>query len=66
MIDADPSTEPPPSPTLDEAAEAIIFAADEPVAPDRIAEIVADVTGRSQPSDDEVAAAVDRLNDAYA
>ena len=52
MIDADPSTEPPPSPTLDEAAEAIIFAADEPVAPDRIAEIVADVTGRSQPSDD--------------
>lgn len=52
--------------TLEEAAEAIIFAADEPVSPGRIAEIVAEVTGRSKPSDEEVAAAVDRLNDAYA
>jgi segregation and condensation protein B len=52
--------------TLEEAAEAIIFAADEPVAPDRIAEIVADVTGRPQPSDEEVAAAVERLNEMYA
>ena len=51
--------------TLEEAAEAIIFAADEPVAPDRIAEIVADVTGRPQPSDEEVAAAVERLNETY-
>jgi segregation and condensation protein B len=51
--------------TLEEAAEAIIFAADEPVAPDRIAEIVADVTGRPQPSNDEVTAAVERLNEAY-
>lgn len=51
--------------TLEEAAEAIIFAADEPVPPDRIAEIVAEVTGRSQPSDEEVAAAVERLNEAY-
>lgn len=54
-----------PDHTLDEATEAIIFAADEPVAPGRIAEIVAEVTGRPQPSDDEVAAAVARLNEAF-
>ena len=73
MTDTNSSTESPPSSesvgredlTLDEAAEAIIFAADEPVAPDRIAEIVADVTGCSEPSNEEVAAAIDRLNDAY-
>ena len=52
--------------TLEEATEALIFAADEPVAPDRIAEIVAEVTGRSPPSKADVDAAVDRLNDAYA
>ncbi len=51
--------------TLEEAAEAIIFAADEPVPPARIAEIVAEVTGRPQPSDEEVTAAVERLNEAY-
>jgi len=51
--------------TLEEAAEAIIFAADEPVSPDRIAKIVAEVTGRSQPSEDDVAGAVERLNDTY-
>jgi segregation and condensation protein B len=68
-----PTSEPAPSGTdasdahtLEEAAEAIIFAADEPVAPDRIAEIVADVTGRPQLSDEEVAAAVERLNEGYA
>jgi segregation and condensation protein B len=62
------STESAPAPddhTLEEAAEAIIFAADEPVAPARIAEIVADVTGRPQPSNEEVATAVERLNEAY-
>ncbi len=52
--------------TLEEAAEAIIFAADEPVAPDRIGEIVAEVTGQAQPSDEEVTAAVERLNETYA
>lgn len=51
--------------TLDQAAEAIIFAADEPVSSNRIAEIFAEVTGRAQPSGEEVAAAVERLNDAY-
>lgn len=51
--------------TLEEAAEAIIFAADESVPADRIAEIVAEVTGRTQPSEDEVSAAVGRLNEAY-
>jgi len=52
--------------TLEEATEALIFAADEPVASDRIAEIVAEVTGRSQPSNEDVEAAVDRLNETYA
>lgn len=55
----------PPDPTLEEAAEAIIFAADEPVEAGRIAAIVAEVTGRDQPSDEEVASAVDRLNATY-
>lgn len=54
-----------PDHTLDEATEAIIFAADEPVTPDRVAEIVAEVTGRPKPSDDEVAAAVARLNETF-
>ncbi|PSQ95952.1 MAG: SMC-Scp complex subunit ScpB [Bacteroidetes bacterium SW_11_64_17] len=75
MPDADAPSEPSatddgtgasPGHTLDEATEAIIFAADEPVVPDRIARIVAEVTGRPQPSDEEVAAAVERLNDTYA
>lgn len=51
--------------TLEEAAEAILFAADEPVSASRIAGIVADVTGRLEPSKDDVAAALDRLNTAY-
>ena len=51
--------------TLEEATEAIIFAADEPVSPQRIATIVAEVTGRPQPSEGDVARAVDRLNETY-
>ncbi|MCS3828418.1 segregation and condensation protein B [Salinibacter ruber] len=51
--------------TLVEAAEAILFAADEPVSASRIATIVGDVTGRSEPSEDDVAAALDRLNATY-
>jgi segregation and condensation protein B len=54
-----------PDHTLDEATEAIIFAADDPVTPARIAKTVAEVTGRPQPSGEEVAAAVERLNDTY-
>jgi segregation and condensation protein B len=50
---------------LEEAAEAIIFAADEPVEAERIADIVAEVTGRAPPSVDEVDEAVDRLNAEY-
>ena len=50
---------------LIEAAEAIIFAADEPVEPHRIAEIFAEVTGRHQPSLDEVEQAVEQLNAEY-
>ncbi len=51
--------------TLEEAAEAILFAADEPVSASRIAKIVADVTGRLAPSEDDVVAALDRLNTTY-
>ncbi|MFB6271882.1 MAG: SMC-Scp complex subunit ScpB [Salinibacter sp.] len=51
--------------TLTEAAEAIIFAADEPVPPQRIAEIVAEVTGRPPPSEAEVESVVEELNETY-
>lgn len=51
--------------TLQEATEAILFAADEPVSATRISSIVAEVTGRPEPSDEEVTATIDRLNTAY-
>jgi len=51
--------------TLVEAAEAILFAADEPVSASRIGTIVSDVTGRPEPSEEDVATAIDRLNGAY-
>lgn len=51
--------------TLEEAAEAIIFAADEPVSAARIAEIIAEVRGQSNVAVDEVEAAVARLNEEY-
>ncbi|PSQ95751.1 MAG: SMC-Scp complex subunit ScpB [Bacteroidetes bacterium SW_9_63_38] len=51
--------------SLEEAAEAIIFAADEPVSSDRIVEIVAEVTGQSDLTVEEVESAVERLNEAY-
>ncbi|WP_103021134.1 SMC-Scp complex subunit ScpB [Salinibacter altiplanensis] len=51
--------------TLEEAAEAILFAADEPVSASHIARIMADVTGHSEPSEDDIDAAIDRLNAAY-
>lgn len=54
-----------PDHSLDEATEAILFAADEPVETARIAGIVSEVTGQSAPDDAEVAAAVERLNAAY-
>ena len=52
-------------PTLEEATEAIIFAGDEPVTPNRIAQIVAEVTGRPKPSEEEIKATVQRLNERY-
>jgi segregation and condensation protein B len=51
--------------TLAEAVEAIIFAADEPVAADRISSIVAEVTGNSDLTETDVADAVDQLNEEY-
>lgn len=51
--------------SLEEAAEAIIFAADEPVSAGRIAEIVAEVTGRTDLTTNAVEEAVERLNAEY-
>jgi segregation and condensation protein B len=51
--------------SLEEAAEAIIFAADEPVEASRIAEIVGEVTGRTDLSGEEVEAVIKRLNEEY-
>jgi len=51
--------------SLEEAAEAIIFAADEPVTAGRIAEIVSEVTGNAEVTVDAVEAAVRRLNEEY-
>jgi len=53
------------SPRLMEATEAMIFAADEPVAGYRIAETFAEVTGQAKPDAAVVEAAVYALNDAY-
>jgi len=52
-------------PRLVKAAEAMIFAADEPVPPHRIAEIFAEVTGRMQPDLATVEAHVRALNQEY-
>jgi segregation and condensation protein B len=51
--------------SLEEATEAIIFAADEPVEPERIAEIVGEVTGRTDLSVEDVERAVEHLNEEY-
>jgi segregation and condensation protein B len=50
---------------LEDAVEAMIFAADEPVEPDRLASIFAEVTGRPQPSEEEIDEAVEHLNREY-
>lgn len=50
---------------LRQVAEAVIFAADEPVSAARIAAIYADVTGADEPSEVAIGAAVDRLNELY-
>lgn len=51
--------------SLEEATEAIIFAADEPVEADRIAEIVREVTGRSELTVEDVEASIQQLNEEY-
>jgi segregation and condensation protein B len=51
--------------SLEEATEAILFAADEPVDADRIAEIVREVTGRTELSAENVEAAIAQLNEEY-
>lgn len=56
----------PDAQNLMQVAEAVIFAADDPVAPSRIADIVAEVTGRAAPDEATVRKAVADLNDTYA
>ena len=51
---------------LRRAIEALIFAADEPVPPARIAEVYAEVTGEELVSDSEIEEVVEELNAAYA
>lgn len=50
--------------SLQEATEAIIFAADEPVEAERIAEIIGEVTGRDLTVED-IETAISRLNEEY-
>lgn len=50
---------------LQRVAEALIFAADSPVAPDVIADVYSEVTGEDRPADEQVREAVDRLNSIY-
>lgn len=52
--------------TFQQTVEAIIFAADEPVPPHRIVDIVAEVTGNARSPLDAVESAVDQLNAEYA
>ena len=51
---------------LMQVAEAVIFAADDPVAPSRIADIVAEVTGRAAPDEATVREVVAQLSETYA
>ncbi|PSQ79215.1 MAG: SMC-Scp complex subunit ScpB [Bacteroidetes bacterium QH_8_67_23] len=50
---------------LTRAVEALIFAADEPLGAGRIADVFAEVTGRSAPEADDISEAVERINAAY-
>lgn len=60
------SAEKPSDHSLAEAVEAMVFAADEPVQADRLAEIIAEVTGRSAPEDETIDQIVHQLNEEYA
>ncbi len=64
--DDSPPDDAPIDRTLMQVAEAVIFAADNPVSPGRIADIVAEVTGQAAPSEDAVRKVVERLNETYA
>lgn len=56
---------PSPDHSLEEAAEAIIFAADEPVSAQEIADIVSEVTGKEDITAERVAEAVKQLREEY-
>jgi segregation and condensation protein B len=55
-----------PDKGLMQVAEAVIFAADSPVSPGRIADIMAEVTGQTAPREDAVREVVEQLNSTYA
>ncbi|MFT4605377.1 MAG: segregation and condensation protein B [Rhodothermales bacterium] len=51
---------------LEQVVEALVFAAEHPISSIRIAEILADVSGRDRPSEADVLHAVETLNERYA
>lgn len=55
----------PPASDFMQATEAVIFAADAPVSSQRIADVMAEVTGQAAPPGEAVEAAIDALNTAY-
>ena len=50
---------------LARAVEALVFATDEPVTPDQIAEVFAEITREARPSSQQIQHVVDRLNTRY-
>lgn len=50
---------------LARAVEALVFATNEPVAADQIAEVFAEITREARPSPDQIQQTVDRLNASY-
>ncbi len=50
---------------LQRVAEALIFAADTPVAPEAIADVYVEVTNEDRPDESQIRQAVDRLNRSY-
>lgn len=50
---------------LQRVVEALVFAADKPVAPAEIAEVYAQVTGEDEPAEQQIREAVERLNSFY-
>src|SRR5690606_41544605 len=50
---------------LQRAVEALVFAADVPVSANDVADVYAEVTGQDRPTEQQIIAAIDRLNRIY-